>query len=511
MPILALAAAVAVAVTTLVASPASADPGVVRVDDGLLRGRVAASHVTYSAIPYAAPPVGERRWKPPAEPQRWRGIRDATTPSPLCPQGSMTGPVGTEDCLYLDVTVPRRVEPGERLPVVVWLYGGGFVTGGAQQYDAARLATAGKLVVVTPNYRLGALGFLSTPSVGTGNYGLMDQTAALRWVRKNVARFGGDPRNVTLAGQSAGARSVCAHLASPASRGLFQRAITQSTACDSAVLTPAQARAFGARATADLGCADAADVAACLRSVPAARLLTVPAGFPPVHGRGTDRPWGPVAGTRELPPQPGVALRAGLAARVPLLVGTTRDEMRGFVSGQAGLTAESYRAKLVETFGLVDAERILAEYPASAYDSPALALATVLGDWGGFIGACPTLRTASAASRHQRVFAYEFLEDSGQTVPYAMGSYHGLDLPYVWDVSFPNSYPPLTSSQERLSETITAYWSAFARSGNPNGAGRPPWPAFDRTGTVLGLSTAAIAPTPYGATHRCDFWGGLPR
>ena len=240
---LAAAAASMLAVSTVAPAPAAADPrppepGVVRIDSGWLRGSVADDHVTYTGIPYAAPPVGERRWQPPARPRPWHGIRDATTPSPFCPQGnSFTGIVGQEDCLYLDVTVPTNVERGERLPVLVWLYGGGFGSGGAREVDGARFATAGDVIVVTINYRLGALGFLSAPALDTagGNYGLMDQAEALRWVRRNAARFGGDPGNVTLAGQSAGARAVCAHLASPGSRGLFHRAITQSGACDNAV------------------------------------------------------------------------------------------------------------------------------------------------------------------------------------------------------------------------------------------------------------------------------------
>ena len=206
-----------------------------------------------------------------------------------------------------------------------------------------------------------------------------------------------------------------------------------------------------------------------------------------------------------LPRQPGEAIRTGTAARVPLLIGGTRDEMRGFVSNDAGLTEEGYRTMMVETFG-AKADLVLAKYPASAYDSPALALATVLSDWGGFIGACPVLRTAQAASKHQPVYAYEFAEDSGQTVPYAMGAYHSLDLPYVWDVSFPNNFPPLTAEQKELSTQIIGRWSAFAHTGNG-----PDWPSFDRTGIVLGLTAEGLAPTPYGRTHHCDFWAGLPR
>ncbi len=514
-----LTAAAALAATLLVAAPAAAEPrpgpgaGVVRVDSGWLRGAVADDHVTYSAVPYAAPPVGERRWRPPARPRPWAGVRDATAPGPLCPQRDFEGAaVGQEDCLYLDVTVPRTAGTGDRLPVLVWLAGGGFTSGGARDYDGARLATEGEMVVVTLNYRLGALGFLSSPALGTagGNYGLMDQTAALRWVRRNAHRFGGDARNVTLAGQSAGARSVCAHLASPRSRGLFDRATTQSGACDNEVLTRSAARRFGTRATRELGCATAADVAACLRRRPPAALLGALHGVGSgVTDRVADRPWNPVAGTRMLPRQPRAALRDGTAARVPLLVGGTRDEMRGFVSKVSPLTAEKYAEHLTSAFG-ERAGAVLAEYPVAAYDTPALALARVLGDWGGSIGSCPALRTARAASAHQPVYAYEFAESTDVPVNgLPLGSFHGLDLPYLWDLRSANPYPELTPAQERLGDTMVAYWSAFARAGDPNGAGRPPWPRFAPGGTVIGLSTGSIAPTPYADDHRCRFWAGV--
>jgi para-nitrobenzyl esterase len=514
--LLSLTTVVAVATTSLAGASASADPrppdpGVVRVESGWLRGSVAEDHVTYSAVPYAAPPVGERRWRPPARPRAWPGIRDATTPSTPCPQRELTTVIGAEDCLYLDLTAPRDIRPGERLPVLVWLHGGSFNAGGAREFDGARLATAGRMVVVTMNYRLGALGFLSSPALDDsgGNYGLMDQAAALRWVRRNATGFGGDPRNVTLAGQSAGARAVCAQLASPASRGLFDRAIMQSGACDNRVPTLAEAREFGARAVESLGCASAPDVAACLRERPPDRLVGTLGGVGwAENGRVADRPWNPVAGTPVLPTQPGDALRDGSAARVPLLLGSNRDEMRSFVD--ADTTEATYQTMMAETFG-ASADVVLAEYPVG--DSPALTLATVLTDWGGSIGACPVLRTADAAASRQPVYAYEFTEDSLQNpegVP--LGSYHGLELPYLWDLDmFWNPYPELTADQERLSATITGYWSAFARTGDPNGAGRPRWPAFGSTGTVVQLSTGGIAPTPYTADHRCDLWADLPR
>lgn len=495
------------------AFPPGPEPGVVRIDSGLLRGSVAADHVTYSAIPYAAPPVGERRWRPPARPRPWHGVRDATAPSPICPQRGGPAVAGQEDCLYLDVTVPAGTERGDRLPVLVWLHGGGLVSGGAREYDGARLATTGDVVVVTLNYRLGALGFLSAPSLGAvgGNYGLMDQAEALRWVRRNAARFGGDPGNVTLAGQSGGARSVCAQLASPDARGLFHRAIVQSGACDNAVPTVAEAHAFGDRATTEVGCAGAADVAACLRAVAPERLVGVLPGIADDLGsRVADQPWNPVAGTPLLPRQPADALRDGSAARVPLMVGATRDEMRAFVVGET-VTAEDYRTQLTGMFG-ADAATVLAEYPLDDGDDPAVALATVLTDWGGRIGACPVLRTAEAAV-HQPVYAYEFAEDSGVVDEgFPMGAFHGLDLSYLWDLDMVwDPYPPLNADQQRLSATMIDYWTAFARAGDPNGPGRPHWPEFGASGTVLGLSAADVAPTPFAAGHHCDLWSALPR
>lgn len=516
-----LLAVVALAASTLFPpAPAAAagapTPGVVRVQSGWLRGDVAEDHLRWSAIPYAAPPVGERRWRPPVRAERWSGVRDATAASPKCPQHGLDGIVGREDCLYLDVTVPRNTRPGERLPVLVWLHGGGFISGGASEYDAARLAVEGDVMVVTVNYRLGALGFLSSRAldgdgVRSGNYGLMDQAAAVRWVRHNAVRFGGNPGNVTLAGQSAGAHSVCAQLASPLARGSFQQAAIHSGACDNEAMTLASARRKGSRATEELGCATADDVSACLRNRTPTELVGTLAGVGrAVNGRFRDQAWGPTVGTSVLPRQPGAAIRNGSAAGVPLLLGTTRDEMRSFVSGTGEITQARYRSMLVETFG-DRAEAVLEEYPAAEFDSPALALATVLTDWGGKIGACPVLRTAESASAHAPVYAYEFAEDSGQVENgLALGSYHGLDLPYLWDLDVPwNPYPELTPEQHRLSATMIDYWSALAHTGDPNRTGSPEWEQYRTDGAVQGLSTKEIGATPFASEHRCDFWADL--
>ena len=208
-----------------------------RIDGGLVRGTTVAGVDSFNGLPYAAPPAGNLRWRPPQRASSWPGVRDATQFGPSCPQSTVNNPFlppGTisEDCLYLNVYTPTG-RPGANRPVLVWIHGGGLVQDGARNYDGTKLA-AGGAVVVTINYRLGALGFLAHPALASrpggpaGNYGLMDQQAALRWVQRNIARFGGDPHNVTIAGQSAGGLSVLAQMISPGARGLFRRAIVQS-------------------------------------------------------------------------------------------------------------------------------------------------------------------------------------------------------------------------------------------------------------------------------------------
>jgi para-nitrobenzyl esterase len=324
---------------------------------------------TFSGIPYAAPPVGALRWAPPQRPEPWRGVRDATVPASPCPRlesGPGSAVVGDEDCLYLNVTVPRRTRPGARRPVMVWLHGGGFGDGTGERQ-------------------------------ASGNYGLLDQAAALRWVQRNAARFGGDPDNVTLFGESAGARSVCAHLAAPGSRGLLHKAIMQSGPCANDLVTKAEADERGRRATAELGCASSGDVAGCLRSRPVADVLaTLPGQGSPLVDEYSNEAWMPVVGTPVLPQQPLDALAEGAAADVPLLMGTNRDEMRSFVGFRYDargnpLTEPVYRTLVEEGFGPAAAAEILARYPVEDHPSPALALSTLLTDWGGSVGACPML------------------------------------------------------------------------------------------------------------------------
>ncbi|CAM2894363.1 carboxylesterase family protein [Saccharomonospora xinjiangensis] len=466
-----------------------ADPSVAHTESGPVRGAVEDGHRVFSAIPYAAPPIGELRWRSPQPVTDWTETRDATTVAPACPQ-SAERPTAvasdTEDCLYLNVTTP--VPSGrdtEKRPVLVWVHGGDFNNGAGSVYGARRLASTGDVVVVTLNYRLGALGFLEHPELGdTGNLGLEDQQAALRWVRDNIAAFGGDPGNVTLAGESAGATAVCAQLASPAAEGLFHKVILQSPTCttgfsssnDTAPRSRAQAEAHAVVVEERLGCTGE-DVPRCLRSASPAEIDEASDG-----GAG----FGPVFGTEVLPSSPETAFENGEIARVPVLIGMTRDEYRlhtwGFeLANGRPLTDGDYRDLAGELFG-DNADAVLATYPVREHGSPALAFSAAMTD---HLYASPTFSAADALASSVPVHAFVFADDQppwfrGVDKPsYPVGAFHSAELPYLFDVGYAE---PLTTEQSALAEEMIGYWTGFARSGIPDGEGRSwrPYSASDR-------------------------------
>src|SRR5215218_6208423 len=306
---------------------ATASP-VVTTDRGAVRGTRAGAVDSYLGIRYAAAPVGARRWAPPRPAPRWSGVRFATRYGSRCPAAASTnGPRSVdEDCLFVNVQRPSRLPAGARRPVYVFVHGGGLVNGSSNQADSAEIVRRSGVVAVTLNYRLGVLGFLAHPALTarngeSGNYGLMDQQAALRWVRRNIARFGGDPTHVTVGGESAGGWSVCVHLVSPGSRGLFHRAMIQSGSC------PSRSRSVAEDAGRSLAeavhCADPSTVLACLRRTPVGALIDAPASGLTL----------PVRGTSVLPRDPRVAIAQGAFRHVPVVVGATRDEGRTFTQG----------------------------------------------------------------------------------------------------------------------------------------------------------------------------------
>lgn len=512
--------AVALVMATLVGPAAAApqrhgDDLVVRTDDGALRGTSHPGYRAFEGIPYAAPPVGDLRFRAPRPATPWRGVRDATAPGQQCAQLSNgTGNPTTfdEDCLFLNVTTPagRSARRGG-LPVMVWIHGGSFLTGTGGSYDASKLAVDGDVVVVTVSYRLGALGFLAHPDLsaedrrrGSGNAGILDQQAALRWVRQNARTFGGNPRNVTVFGESAGSASVCAHVASPGARGLFRRAIAQSYSCASDLTPRATAETSGEEVSQAVGCADAADVPACLREVDAETLLRAwPGG-------------GPVVGGGVLPRQPGTALADGSAHRVDLVHGNTLDENRLFIPLQYGtsLTAAQYAGVVGAIFGPA-APAVLQRYPVDAYPSPIIALSTVFSDYGSPLSTCTHVDAyeLATARRGARVYAYQFQDRTADPLIPLLGGQdgasHATELPYLFPGLFGDG---LTPEQEELSDAMVAYWTSFAATGRPHGRGLPRWPAYEGPGDVLALdleSSGGIGTEDVAAASRCDFWSLL--
>ena len=490
------------------------DRRLVQARSGAVRGIVSEDHLLFAGIPYAAPPVGPLRWKPPQPSPQWDGIRDASEYGPRCVQDTTNDPdfgrSVSEDCLTLNVWVPKP-PAAESLPVMVWIHGGGFANGSGDIYDARWLVGRGDVVVVTLNYRLGALGFLAHPALATdgdvGNYGLADQQAALRWVRDNIADFGGDPDKVTIAGESAGAMSVCDHFVAPGSAGLFRAAIIQSGPCQ-AQADRHTAERVSVDYAAAVGCADPRTAADCLRALPPDKV-----GPPPVYYRLADNGLtGPVTGTPSLPVDPMTAIREGKAARVPVLIGTNHDEFTLFAATQYLRQGRmpDYPNVLADAFG-ADSDRIAQQYPVDRYQNAALAYATAVTDG---IFACPASEMALGLSRGAQVYGYEFNDrdapapDLLRTVPFPVGASHSLELRYLFDVG---GAPALDAAQEKLSEQMIDYWSGFVATGAPHADAAPQWPAVTRErGPWMSLQTPEVRTfTQFYDDHQCGFWATM--
>ena len=505
-----------------------ADPAVVETDAGPVRGTVTGDYRLFQGIPYAASTAGELRWRPPQPVRPWTQVRDAARPGPMCPQQpSSYAEVASlaEDCLCLNVVVPEAAGPQRPRPVMVWIHGDGAI-GAGTFFDGRRLATIGDVLVVTINYRLGIFGAFGYPGLeGSGTFGLQDQQAALGWVARNAAAFGGDPGNVTVFGESYGGLSTSAHLVAPGSAGLFHRAIVQSGFAlmdlPAGGIFPglpavawygwraaAEVEALGAAVAAQLGCADAATALACLRDLPVPELFAHAQPF---------QPYG--FGNRVLPEVPAQALRDGRFHRVPVLSGATRDEHRLFVglfrvlAGQP-VTAEQYPELLAEAFG-EHADQVQATYPLSAYPTPNLAWATVLTDrmW-----ARSTFTQHRLLAQQVPAYAYEFADrQAPMYLPFPEdfppGAFHAAEVPYLFpDQQFLAASTP---DQRRLSDQMIRYWANFARTGDPNGADLPPWHPFDDARPVPHVQSLApgpdgIEPVDYAAEHQLDFWSNMP-
>jgi para-nitrobenzyl esterase len=483
-----------------VAAVAGSPGEVIRTTSGALRGARDGESWTYKHVPFAAPPVGELRFRPPAPPACPAEELDATRLGPVCPQLDGAGAfVGAEDCLHLNIWAPAAAAAPR--PVMVWIHPGGNSVGSAvlPLHDGRQLALAGDVVVVTANYRIGQLGFLGHRSFGAdagqGAFGLLDLIAALAWVQNNITAVGGDPSNVTIFGESAGARNVCSLLAAPGATGMFHRALMESGACK---LLPTQqaAEQQAAEVAAAAGCGFTTDVAACLRALP---VETLNRALPIVPSPLVTSPYHPMVGGAALPDQPEAMIRAGKHHRVPLLVGANADETGGVAP--AITTDTEYQAAVRALLPATVADRALAQYPASGYPTPRAAFVRLTSD-SRFV--CPSREIAKivTASQIEPVYRYFF-----QYQPSPRGAVHGADVPYVFGtfaavIANGQPYQP-TATDLALSSSIQDYWTRFARTGDPGGI--PAWPPYGATDPALVLDATISTATAIREAD-CDFW-----
>ncbi|MFJ3798999.1 carboxylesterase/lipase family protein [Streptomyces sp. NPDC090088] len=485
--------------------PAEA-PLVVRTDKGKVQGAYATSTRSFQGIPYAAPPVGSLRWRSPTPAAPWKGVRAATSPGDMCAQtvGSPDGSVlGSEDCLYLNVTTPRTVS--RKLPVMVYIPGGAFVSGAGSWYDPSPLVDRGDVIVVTMNYRLGMFGFLGLPQLtaeggahASGLYGIEDQQAAMAWVRHNISAFGGDAHNVTVFGESAGAASACIQLVSPPAKGLFDKLVAES-GCGLKGSSLAQGEAQGTTLATAAGCTSG-DVVACLRGKPTAELMAR-------QSASIVNSWGPLWGGAALPEKVSTRLAKGDFPRVPVLQGANHNEGRLFVAqGAFGtVTADNYQTLIASMWGNA-APAIAAEYPISAYSSPGLALATLVGD-GAF--ACPALKSSRLINGRAPLYAYEFNDTHAPPIvsfpaDFPLGATHTSELSYLFDFGL-----TMDAAQRASADRLIDYWANFARKGRPNGPTVPHWPTYAPAGQVQSLGSTTARPVPAAGRaidHHCAVW-----
>ncbi len=460
----------------------------------------------YLGIPYAAPPIGDRRWKPPVPPQPWKMIRPAIRFGPACCQSMLSLDPSieevSEDCLYLNVWTPS-IKPSDSLPVMVYLHGGGFARGSGSSpvYNQPFLARKG-IVLVTVNYRLGAFGFLAHPALSSeshtassGNYGLMDQIEALTWVQRNAGRFGGDPGNITLFGQSAGGASVTALMASPLSEGLFHRAIAQS--CGYAPLSirelsePGEDRAametLGLKFAAVLGLPQNECSASSLRSLPWQEVVSAweTSVQNVTAGSGIPGAWAMnhiVVDGYVLTRSPGAVFNSGQQRNIPFMTGITADEGTLLAQLFHISSREKYISYIKKRFGRCS-EQVLQRYPASGDSSVPEALGKLLGD-SFTCGASILAERMCVIQPHTYLYKFSaqpkmlVLRMPGvQEYKGQFGCYHSAELPYVF-----NSLkgPAVEENDRTLAEEIMGYWTRFAISGNPNGGNSVFWPAYSK-------------------------------
>ncbi len=490
-------------------------------ESGMVRGQAGTDTATcvWKGIPFASPPVGELRWKAPEPHPGWQGVRDAVEFSDICMQSRSTsrlevgqGLKTSEDCLYLNIWRPRG---SGSFPVMLWIYGGGYATGSGATpiYWGDRLAEFGEVVVVTFNYRLNVFGFLAHPELrkedphgGVGGYGILDQVAALRWVRDNIRSFGGDPDNVTIFGESAGGWAVCTLMATPLARGLFHRAIIESQGCEASVSLE-----DGYRQAADisraLGCGP--DDLACLREVPAERLLKKT--YETVEAR-----WDilPNHDGYLLTDTPFAMIKSGDYNKVPLIAGSNKNEADALVDLMPALMfrrAKDYESVRLRSIPLTgpEAKELATLYPLSEHDGKLKkAYGQILSD---ALVSCPAYSGMAAVAKNQAGVYYYRFDYDGMRFGKSIGAVHAMEIAFVFD-SFDR--PPVSrlyndkniEEARALSKNIQSYWVNFARTGNPNGQGLQPWPEFSSENPARQILDTTIRTEMSDKHEKCEFW-----
>lgn len=497
---------------------------VVHTKSGPVEGYDDGGVSIWRGIPFGAPPVGDLRFRAPRAAAPWNTTKKCQLQKPICPQFRITKDLflGSEDCLYLNVYVPKKATGP--LPVMFWIFGGGYSIGDGWEfglYDGKNLALKRDVIVVTPNYRLASLGFMALdelrredPSNSTGNYALQDQVLALEWVRDNIAAFGGDPNQVTIFGESAGAFSVCWHLVSPQSKGLFRAAIMQSGTCDSPQFfrTYDDATTWSKIFAKMVGCdPEKPGVVQCLRNVPTGVIIgsmlgniTRPDGrLPRLY---PIMPWGiAIDGTqRGLIDVPQNLINAGKWAKVPLLAGTNKDEGTIFILAVPlvvpgtllPLNEKTFNTTIKYFFGDNPSvmNNISLYYPRQQYKSHDEMASHILRD---YFFACAARRTLDAVTR-QKVsgWMYRYVYDGHFVEDIILGDYHAAELEYVWD----NPWPPIihiwNAKDHKMADVFGTYWSNLAKHMSPNGnssqvtsawtgAAQPQWPSWDGNSNML--------------------------
>ena len=535
-------------------TPAFAASTRVEAPDGVFDGKLdtTGAVLEFLGIRYAQPVTGDLRWKAPQPVTRAHGPQDATKNGSHCPQTFSPygngdpgdGSNGTaEDCLFLNVFTPNHRHDdngrdrdngrGDRddddaHAVMVWIHGGALVVGESNEYDATKLVEKG-VVVVTINYRLGALGFLAhsalsgeSPDHISGNYGIEDQQEALRWVRKNIRAFGGDPDRVTIFGESAGGLSTFTNLVSPTAKGLFDGAIVESGAYQQTQPTLAQSQALGGNFATAVGCTQStpAAVLACLRALPVSTILANQAAT--FSGLGP----APTVDGKVLTQSIGPALASGQFNRVPVMNGTNHSEWNLFVGQDFDLTGHpipnteaGYEAAIATLTGPAAAPIVAAQYPLASFPSADLAFGAVGTD---LVFACPALTADKLTSPFVPTFAYEFNDPNAPQnflppVSFTYGASHASEIQYLFPQANPSAFglklpqTPLNASQQQLSDSMVIYWTRFAKHGDPNGSGNPNWPVFaGNTQTIISLVPATpTTETNFTIAHHCAFWSAL--